>query len=120
MKSKIKTIIIFASVLILANTCFAEGVVKLSPNVTLCQNSINGVFIKQNGHALVIYGDPGGNVEKADKVFFTHNRRDVIWAGRELVDRGAEAVVPVKEADSFSKAEDFWASFTKARFGDYQ
>ncbi len=119
MKSRILTIIIFASVLMLTTTCFAEDVVKLSPSVTLCQNSTNGVFIKQNGHILVINGDPGVNLEKADMVLFTHNRRDVIWAGQELVDRGAEAVVPVKEAESFSKAEDFWRSFIKARFGDY-
>jgi len=119
MKSKIITITIFASVLILATTCFAEDVVKLSPSVTLCQNSTNGVFIKQNGHILVIYGDPGGNLEKADMVFFTHNRRDVVWSGRVLVGNDTVSIVPAKEADSFSKAEEFWTSFIKARFGDY-
>jgi len=119
MKQKIITIIIFASVLTLATTCFAEDVVKLSPSVTLCQNSTNGVFIRQNGKTLVVYGDPSGKLKKADKVLFTHNRRDVVCAGRELVDNGAESVVPAKEADSFSKAEDFWRSFIKARFGDY-
>jgi glyoxylase-like metal-dependent hydrolase (beta-lactamase superfamily II) len=68
---------------------------------------------------LVIYGDPGGNLEKANKVLLTHNRRDVTWSARKLVNNGAESVVPANEVDSFSKAEDFWTSFIKARFGDY-
>ncbi len=119
MKRRIISIVIFSSVLILATTCYAEDIIQLSPHVSIYQNSTNGVFIEQNGHTLVIYGDPGQNIKKADMIFFTHNRRDVTWSARELVDNGAESVVPAKEADSFSKAEEFWTSFIKERFGDY-
>lgn len=106
-------------IFILASICCAGSVVKLSPHVTVYQDTINGVFIEKDGQTLVIYGDPGGNLKKADKVLFTHSRRDVVWAGRELGDNGAESVVPAAEADNFSKANDFWTSFVKARFGDY-
>ena len=120
MKRKIAAVTIFALVFIAATVCHAESTVKLSPHVTVRQISTNGVFIEKNGRTLVIYGDPGGNLKKADMVFFTHNRRDVVWSGRELVDNDAVSIVPAKEADSFSKAYDFWKSFTKARFHDYQ
>ena len=119
MKRRIVNVTIFALVLIVATKCYAASIVKLSPHVTIRQNSTNGAFIKQNGQTLVIYGDPGGNLTKADKVLYTHNRRDVAWSARELVDNGAESVVPANEADSFSKAEEFWTSFVKARFHDY-
>lgn len=119
MKRKIVNVIIFSSVLILATTCHAESIVKLSPHVTICQNSTNGVFITKDGRTIVFYGDPDGNLKKADMVFFTHNRRDVVWSGRELVGNDAVSIVPANEADSFSKADDFWTSFTKARFHDY-
>ena len=119
MKRWIVNVTMLVIVLISTTECHAEDIVKLSPHVTIRQNSTNGVFIEQNGHALVVYGDPGQNLKKADKVLFTHNRRDVTWSAQELVDNGAESVVPAKEADSFSKAEEFWTSFIKARFGDY-
>ena len=120
MKRRIGNLTIFALVLILAVVCRAENVVELSPHVSIRQNSTNGVFIKKNGQTLVVYGDPVGNLKKADKVLFTHSRRDVIWAGRPLVENGAESVVPVLEADNFSKADNFWTSFAEARFHDYQ
>lgn len=119
MKPRIVNVTILVLVLVSTIKCYAESIVKLSPHVTICQNSTNGAFIEQNGHTLVIYGDPGGNLKKAVMVFFTHNRRDVTWSARKLVDNGAESVVPANEADSFSKAEEFWTSFVKARFGDY-
>jgi glyoxylase-like metal-dependent hydrolase (beta-lactamase superfamily II) len=119
MKLRIQNLTILVLVLISTTLSYSESIVKLSPSVTVCQNSTNGVFIEKDGRTLVIYGDPGGNLQKADMVFFTHNRRDVVWAGRELVGNNAVSIVPAKEADSFSKAGDFWTSFIKARFGDY-
>jgi glyoxylase-like metal-dependent hydrolase (beta-lactamase superfamily II) len=119
MKRRIVDVTILVLVLISTAECHAASIVELSPHVAIYQNSINGAFIKKNGQTLVVYGDPGGSLKKADKVLFTHNRRDVVWAGRELVDNGTESVVPEGEADSFSKADDFWTSFVKARFGDY-
>jgi glyoxylase-like metal-dependent hydrolase (beta-lactamase superfamily II) len=120
MKRRIVNVTILVLVLIFTTECHAGSIVKLSPHVTIRQNSTNGVFVKQNGQTLVIYGDPGQNLKKADKVLFTHNRRDVTWSARELVDKGAESVVPENEAESFSKADEFWTSFTKARFHDYR
>ncbi|MHC4547031.1 MAG: MBL fold metallo-hydrolase, partial [Planctomycetota bacterium] len=119
MKRRIVNVTILVLVLISTTECHSESIVKLSPHVTVCNNSTNGVFITKNGRILAIYGDPCGNLKKADMVFFTHNRRDVAWAGRELVGNDAVSIVPAKEADSFSKADDFWTSFTKARFHDY-
>jgi len=120
MKRRIVPVTIFALVLILATVCHAESIVELSPHVTVYQDTVNGVFIEKDGQTLVIYGDPGGNLKKADKVLFTHSRRDVVWAGRELVDNGAASVVPAGETDNFTKVNDFWTSFAKARFHDYQ
>jgi glyoxylase-like metal-dependent hydrolase (beta-lactamase superfamily II) len=119
MKRRIVNVTILVLVLISTTESHAESIVKLSPHVSICQNSTNGVFIKKNGQMLVIYGDPGGSLKKADMVFFTHNRRDVVCSGRELVGNDAVSIVPAKEADSFSKADEFWTSFTKARFHDY-
>ena len=119
MKRRILNLIILFVVLVFITESHAENVVKLSPHVTICRDSTNGVFIKQNGRTLVIYGDPGGNLQQADMVFFTHTRRDVVWSGRELVGNDAVSIVPAKEADSFSKADEFWTSFIKARFHDY-
>ncbi len=120
MKRRVVTVTIFALFLILATICHAESIVKLSPHVTVYQDTINGVFIEKDGRTLVVYGDPGGNLKKADMVLFTHSRRDVVWAGRELVENGAASVVPAGEADNFSKVNDFWTSFANARFHDYQ
>jgi glyoxylase-like metal-dependent hydrolase (beta-lactamase superfamily II) len=119
MCTKYLTVKIFVLVFLLAAVCTAGNTVQLSPHVTVSRNSTNGVFITKNERVLVVYGDPAQSMKKADKVLFTHNRRDVVWSGRELVDNGAESVVPAREAESFSKADDFWVSFTKARFHDY-
>jgi len=106
-------------ILISAGLCCVDTVVKLSPHVSVCQSMVNGVFIENDGRTLVIYGDPGENLQKADMVLFTHCRRDVAWAGRDLVDNGAESVVPAAEAHNFLKVADFWASFVQSKFHDY-
>ena len=53
-------------------------------------------------------------------VLFTHHRRDVVWAGRQLADKGAKAVVPAAEAAAFTQVEDFWRGFWTQRFHDYR
>jgi len=97
-----------------------DALVRLSPHVSVCQDTVNGVFIEDTGRTLVIYGDPSGCVEKADMVLFTHSRRDVVWAGRKLVEGGAESIVPRAEADNFTKVNDFWLSFVNRRYHDYE
>jgi glyoxylase-like metal-dependent hydrolase (beta-lactamase superfamily II) len=109
----------FLLVLILASVCYGDSIVRLSPHVSVRQNTVNGVFIEKNGRMLVIYGDPGASLKEADKVLFTHSRRDVVWAGRRLVENGAESVVPAGEVDKFTKVDHFWSSFVTGRFHDY-
>lgn len=134
MKGWSATIVRFVLVVILAGACQADGIVKLSPHVLIYQDTVNGAFIERDpilqkerktgtqkdGRTLVVYGDPAGHLKKADKVLFTHSRRDVIWAGRKLIENGAEAVVPLGEVDNFTKADDFWLSFIKDRYHDYK
>lgn len=106
--------------LTLPGVCDGYALVRLSPHVLVCQDTVNGVFIEDTGRTLVIYGDPSGCVEKADMVLFTHSRRDVVWAGRKLIQGGAESIVPRAEADNFTKANDFWLSFVNRRYHDYE
>jgi len=97
-----------------------EAGAALSPSVRLIPGPVNGVVIERHGHRLVVYGDPSGTVSAADMVLFTHGRRDVVWAGRSLVEHGAQAVVPETEASTFAGATDFWQALVTARFHDYQ
>jgi len=68
---------------------------------------------------LVVYGDPKDEIKKAEMVLFTHFRRDVIWAGRNLVQKGSLAVAPAKEKAYFTMGDSIWRSFVKTRFHDY-
>ncbi|HEY5916244.1 MAG TPA: hypothetical protein VIU13_02545, partial [Chryseolinea sp.] len=92
---------------------------KISPSVSIRPGAINGIFIERNGRTLAVYGDPGNEIKKADMVLFTHFRRDVVWAGKTLVERGSHAVVPAKEKSYFVKGDSIWANLSKARFHDY-
>jgi glyoxylase-like metal-dependent hydrolase (beta-lactamase superfamily II) len=120
MRKWIAAISIFGLCLTPAQVCRADAVAKLSPHVSVCREAINGVLIEKDGRTLVIYGDPAGHVKTADKVLFTHRRRDVVWAGRKLVENGAEAVVPASEIANFTDVNDFWLSFVKKKFHDYK
>ena len=81
--------------------------------------AINGIFVERNGKTLAVYGDPANEIKKADMVLFTHFRRDIVWAGRTLVEEGSLAIVPAKEKPYFVKGDSIWSNFTKARFHDY-
>jgi len=91
----------------------------LSSHVTISRGAVNGVCIERDGHRLVIYGDSQQDWKTADMVLFTHGRRDVVWAGRSLVEDGAKSIIPAREAEQFSKVEDFWMGFWDKRFHDY-
>jgi len=110
---------IFLLILTFPDVPGEAGVRKLSPHVSVCEGSVNGVFIERDGQSLVIYGDPDGQLKKANKVLFTHSRRDIVWAGRKLVEGGAESIAPQNEVDKFAKVNDFWAAFVTQRFHDY-
>ena len=91
----------------------------LAPGVTVDRGAVNGVCIERNGRRLMVYGDPQQRWKTADTVLFTHSRRDVAWAGRSLVESGAQSIVPAGEAEQFAKVADFWTSFWGKRFHDY-
>jgi len=99
--------------------CTAGQQETLSPHVTLVRGAVNGVAIERDGHRIIVYGDPEKSWKAGETVLFTHARRDVAWAGRTIVDNGAESVVPAREADQFAKVEDFWSGFWDKRFHDY-
>jgi glyoxylase-like metal-dependent hydrolase (beta-lactamase superfamily II) len=99
--------------------CAAGTEEKLCPHVTVNRGAVNGVSIERDGRRLVVYGDPLQRFETADIVLFTHSRRDVAWAGRSLVENGAQSVAPAGEAELFSKVQDFWSAFWDKRFHDY-
>lgn len=88
-------------------------------NLRVVRGSVNGVRLQANGRTLAIYGDPRENPPAADRVLLTHFRRDVVWAARELFEKGATAVVPEKEAHLLLKAESFWQRFEQGRFHNY-
>ncbi len=119
MKSLIAASVVLLPLLSLAGQSGGEATVKLSDHVSLIPGPVNGACIEKDNARLVIYGDPTGKIEQAEKVLFTHSRRDVVWAGRGLVEKGAEAVVPDADADRFTKVEQFWSDFRTRRFHDY-
>jgi glyoxylase-like metal-dependent hydrolase (beta-lactamase superfamily II) len=92
---------------------------ELAPGVAVVNGPVNGVLIQRRGETLAIYGDPRPNPPAAREVLFTHDRRDVAWAGRSLVERGGEAVVPEAERTLFSNPEEFWSRYRTARYHDY-
>jgi glyoxylase-like metal-dependent hydrolase (beta-lactamase superfamily II) len=119
MKNLIAASIVFLPLLSLAGQSGGEATVKLSDHVSLIPGPVNGACIDKDNARLVIYGDPTGKIEQAEMVLFTHSRRDVVWAGRGLVEKGAAAVVPDADADRFTNVEKFWSDFRTRRFHDY-
>lgn len=92
---------------------------RITANVTIVRGPVNGVLIQRGGATLAIYGDPRPNPAKAAEVLFTHHRRDVAWAGRTMVRRGAVAIGPEAERAFFNDVGDFWEHYRTARFHDY-
>ena len=106
------TVLVLASMAIPGITArAAEMMHSLGPSVRVTPGPINGVQVQRDGRTLVVYGDPTGIIQRADMVLFTHTRRDVIWAARGLIERGAKSVVPASEAKAFTGAADFWKGF---------
>lgn len=91
----------------------------ITASVSVVRGSVNGVLMQRHGESLAIYGDPRPEPGKARQVLFTHHRRDVAWAGRRLVEQGAEAVAPEAEKALFTDVGQFWEHYRTARFHDY-
>ncbi len=92
---------------------------NISRSITLHSGAVNGVIVEKNGKKLVIYGDPWYDIKKSDMILFTHFRRDVVWAGQELVNNGSYSVAPEKEMLYFAKSDSIWADYSLARYHDY-
>src|SRR5689334_4594922 len=92
---------------------------KIAAGVTVVRGPVNGVLIERKGETLAIYGDPRPLPGNARQVLFTHHRRDLVWAGRQLVLQGAKAVAPEAERALFTDVDSFWQHYSAARFHDY-
>ena len=92
---------------------------EISTSVRVAGGSVNGVFIERNGKTLVVYGDPNYEIKKADMVLFTHFRRDVIGAGRDLVAKGAAAVAPAAQREYFTKGDSIWSDIARKQFREH-
>lgn len=93
---------------------------KIGASVSVVRGPVNGVLIQRGRAVLAIYGDPRPDPANAQKVLFTHCRRDVVWAGRGLVQGGAEAIAPEAEKALFANVSDFWSRYRTGRFHDYE
>ena len=92
---------------------------KIGPGVSLVRGPVNGVLIERPGGLVAVYGDPRPQPSRVKMVLFTHHRRDVVWAGREMVRQGAQAVAPEAEKALFTDVADFWSRYRSTRFHDY-
>jgi len=90
---------------------------EISEHLSFMKGPVNGVQINKNGKRLVVYGDPSGESEKADYLLFTHHSRELIQAGRKLVENGARAVVPAGEAGNIEHPDRFWKNYIEKREG---
>ena len=86
----------------------AEAIEKIAPHLSVVSGPVNGVLLERDGKTIAIYGDPRPKPARVSTVFFTHHRRDVVWAGRALVAQGAQAVAPEAEKDKFTGVAEFW------------
>jgi len=119
MQNQIVVIIVVLSILFFTVESGGEPAIQLSEHVSLIPGAVNGVNIEKDNARLVVYGDPAGKIESAEMVLFTHSRRDVVWAGRQLVENGTTTVVPDGDVDNFTNVAQFWNNFTTRRFHDY-
>ena len=92
---------------------------NLSPGVKVQAGAVNGVVVARHGKKLVIYGDPGNNIKNADMLLFTDFRRDVIWAGKDLVKNGSYTLAPEGEKQYFEASDSIWTKYNLTRFHDY-
>lgn len=110
--------ILFLSVAVFAAAAVAAETAMVGGSVRVELGAVNAALIERGGETLAVYGAPA-DAESVDTVLFTHHRRDAAADGIEWVQRGAEAVVPAAEADSFAKADKFWREYVTKRFHDY-
>lgn len=91
---------------------------QLSRHLRFLPGPANGALIRQGSNTLAVYGDPRSKSATVECVLFTHHRRDVVQVGRQLVERGAAAIVPEKERHYFENPAKQWEDFIKIRLRD--
>ena len=81
------SLVLFAAIAPVATAAARPFTVeKITDEVSVVHGPVNGVLIQRPGETLAIYGDPRPEPAMARQVLFTHYRRDVVWAGRRLVE----------------------------------
>lgn len=96
---------------------FGTSLYAALPNgVRFLPGAVNGLLVDGK---VVVYGDAGGRLKNVRTVLFTEARRDVAWAGAQMVAAGAEGIVPERERALFENTATFWADYETKRFHDY-
>jgi glyoxylase-like metal-dependent hydrolase (beta-lactamase superfamily II) len=116
---RLQPLILTAAVLVLSAGGATLPVEKVTASVSVVRGPVNGVLIRRNGETLAVYGDPRPAPARAKMVLFTHHRRDVVWAGRQMVLSGAAGVAPEAEKNLFTGVAEFWEQYRTKRFHDY-
>lgn len=92
---------------------------RLPPSLRYYPGAVNAFSVERGARTISFYGSPAERVGAVDKVFLTHHRRDVVWAGLTLAREGARVVAPAAELRYLEGAAGFWDEFRGARFHDY-
>ncbi len=87
--------------------------------LTVVHGPVSGALIARRGGTMALYGDSRDVPSLTKMVLFSHHRPDVVWAGRMMVRRGAQAVAPESEKDLFTAPTEFWDTYNTNRFHDY-
>ena len=98
---------------------FAHADETLPTGLRVISGPVNGAVLKRDGKSLSVYGDPSGAGRIPAMILLTHARRDVTWAARVPIQRGATVVAPEKEAEFLPHPEKFWAELREKCFHDY-
>ena len=92
---------------------------QVTRSLSVQSGPVNSAVIQMDNARLAIYGIHGEDDPRVEQVLLTHHRRDVAWAARLAVEKGATAVAPVAESELLANPAAFWNAFTQNRFHDY-
>lgn len=92
---------------------------RISKDLLVIRGAVNTSLLTKDGAVLAIGGDPRPDPPSVERVLFTHHRRDVVWAGAILAQRGAALTIPETERRYFADTAAFWEFFSRNRWHDY-
>lgn len=75
---------------------------RISKDLLVIRGAVNTSLLTKDGAVLAIGGDPRPDPPSVERVLFTHHRRDVVWAGAILAQRGAALTIPETERRYFA------------------